>query len=799
MGLKYLIIILLIITFGCNPTLVFSQNNSNINKKYDKEIVNDSSFTYDIAKLLVAKFNDYRSKHGLDSLFINPLLRKAADYHARYMCFVDEVGLEEKAGYKATADRMLLFGGSKYADEIVIRVPVQKHNVIYTYNQIAEEIAFKLLSNKRYIPYFENLNYNYVGIGGSIDEDMKKLFVSVVFGNYKSFNAGANKRDKMTVPFSTKQYNIKPYDAKACRNSERYKNIYELQKGLFVKNNEIFFQNDNVRKLKRIIKNPNDGFAVDIVQKSQYFCDDVNIYDNNLVSKGILLKPVYSNKLLNKSILPKTRANRNKLLISLGKLPSNIGNDYELNLIVVQNQCACFNIFKTYLEDIKFDYNQKVEFVADTISFENQNYTPKYEKSIISFKIPFNKNITKYDQKEIEPLLKSLNEPDFVINSVTITAYSSIEGKQDVNKNLQDKRAESIANAIKKIQKNNIVSKINTAENWEDFKSDVENTEFEFLAKKSLEEAQEYILKEYSNIKNKLEPILKNHRYALVDMEVTYNINNIKKEQQYVVCRFNSAVEKKDLTNALLIQKYIFKKVLAGIYDSTTVKNQIIPQNKKTAGLLMNKLWLQMYINKNDNDIDYYSDINKLHILNKKNHYIAFNNVYCMIQDRIIEDSIQTQIDSLYNSPFTKETVDLLNLEYQFMILRAVDTLPRSEQLEKKTLAKIKSIVNIEASDYESAYKLCKLFIEFNDYKYALKLIEPFVYTPGVFEDLIFTYISLCTLVPNRVYSSIFFHATKIAYKMNPKKYCKLINDGKMSFQVFDNPDVKQFYCKYCK
>ena len=108
----------------------------------------------------------------------------------------------------------------------------------------------------------------------------------------------------------------------------------------------------------------------------------------------------------------------------------------------------------------------------------------------------------------------------------------------------------------------------------------------------------------------------------------------------------------------------------------------------------MNKLWLEMFFDKGSGDKDYCADINHLHKLNPKNIYITFNNLYCRILDHEINDLIQVRIDSLYSLTFSKETVDLLNLEYQFMKLQATDTLPDSEANVTEILDKIKSIVD---------------------------------------------------------------------------------------------------------
>ena len=421
----------------------------------------------------------------------------------------------------------MLYGGSSDGDEVILRLPVKKDKDMMTYYQVAENIAFKFLTDKKYLAYFENPKYNFIGIGAALDDGMKKIYISAILGNYHTINAGAAGNEQQNL-YSTGQLKLKPYNPKSCKFIDNYRDIEELQKGLYVKDNKIYFRYDNLKKLKKIIKSSGDGLAVDIVQKSQYSCFGQNIYDNNLVNKGTMTKRVLEKKIFRNNLLKDNKSNKNKIGILLGDLPENIGKDYELNLLVIQDKCVCRNIFRTYLDESNFHYSQKIDYVADTLTFGEHEYSPKAEKNSISFIIPFEKNKTEYEQKDIEPVLKSLNEPDFIVDKISITAYSSIEGIEDINIRLQQKRAESIVDALKKRQKSAIVSKITTSDNWEDFKKDVKKTEFEFLSKMTLEKAQEYI-REYQ-IKNRLEPVFKDERYARIDMDITYDIDKKRRE-----------------------------------------------------------------------------------------------------------------------------------------------------------------------------------------------------------------------------------------------------------------------------
>ena len=89
--------------------------------------------------------------------------------------------------------------------------------------------------------------------------------------------------------------------------------------------------------------------------------------------------------------------------------------------------------------------------------------------------------------------------------------------------------------------------------------------------------------------------------------------------------------------------------------------------------------------------------------------------------------------------------------------------------------------------------------MEHSDYEYAAKLLDPFVENENVNEELLFTFISLCSHETDRQFTSRFENALKTADRINHKKYCELFDGKHFSIQVFDNPDVKSAYCKKCR
>ena len=314
----------------------------------------------------------------------------------------------------------------------------------------------------------------------------------------------------------------------------------------------------------------------------------------------------------------------------------------------------------------------------------------------------------------------------------------------------------------------------------------------------SLKKAQAYI--ENNQLELPLESILAKHRYADVSLEITYDIEG-KNEQLYVVSRFNKAIGMGDRIKALSIQKYIFKKILSGDYDKSAVLKQEITQNSDNAGLLMNKYWLLKYVNEIHDGEDYCSKVNTLYNLDNSNPYLLFNDVYCQVKNanfinEIEIEELKKRIASLYETNISESTIDALNLEYLFNIIEAVDTVYNTPQLAIESLEKIKELVDIDDMSWQNALKLSYLFIEHKDYNYSADLLESFLKEDFVFEEILFTYISLATHSENKIMSNSFYLAIENAIKANPDRLKTLFTSGRISVQVFDNLKVKELLCK---
>jgi len=295
-------------------------------------------------------------------------------------------------------------------------------------------------------------------------------------------------------------------------------------------------------------------------------------------------------------------------------------------------------------------------------------------------------------------------------------------------------------------------------------------------------------------------------------MDITYDIGG-KKEQAFVLSRFNKCIKENNLTKALSIQKFIFKKVLKHEYDSLAVIGQEIPETPEFAGLLlnklwlsgllMNKLWLQKFINNEDISEEYCEKISKLHEMSPDNYYITYNSYYCKILhqeftgDKSIID-FQKDVSNLYSSGLTKKVVDLLNLELQFKIIQYLDTLEVPPQLLIASLDTIRAISKLTESNWQNSLKLAYIFVGQKDYDFAARLLEPYILSDNPFDELIFSYIAICSHLPYKFGSPRFTLAMNKAKVLDSDRFCKLFKKDKLTIQALENTKVKDTYCKNC-
>jgi hypothetical protein len=118
--------------------------------------------------------------------------------------------------------------------------------------------------------------------------------------------------------------------------------------------------------------------------------------------------------------------------------------------------------------------------------------------------------------------------------------------------------------------------------------------------------------------------------------------------------------------------------------------------------------------------------------------------------------------------------------------------------LKEACINRIKQIVDINDESLQNSLKLAELFIENNDFEFALKTLEPWITHPDVNEDLLFAYVSLCSREDALMHTQRFNFAMNRSKELNQKRFCELFNGENFSLRVFENQFVKEMHCKNC-
>jgi outer membrane protein OmpA-like peptidoglycan-associated protein len=738
--------------------------------------------------------------NGLDTFEVNQILVDAAAIDAEKMSESGQVKVDPEKAKK----NLVKAGGTKKGEEVAMNAPISKGRDNYKTEQVAKIIWTRWENNKKDKVILLSPQYMMIGIKCVPDEGNKKAYAVAVFGGYDSFNEGAKKKKELAVPFNTKSKKLLMPDVKSCKNCDKWKNFDLLQKGLIVENGKIYLEYANLKDLKRLLKKTKDGLAVDVVQRSQYEKADYNIIDNNLQNKGVMQKIVFKDKVFSKNLIvpdknAKKKVKINKLKLEMGKFNPKITGPYELNLIVVQDGHVCRTVTRSYLENGDQESSTPIGLIPAPESIGlKPPFEPRSESSILNFTIPFEKNKSEFKAEDIQPFIKAMNEPDFVIDGLYIYAYSSIEGNADANAKLQRKRAESVTKVLQSMQNNKINPNIETKDSWNLFELEMEDGKYADIVKLGKEKAIKKINTDGALLKE-LEPVLTKQRFAQIVMDVTYDITG-DKEQKFSVVSFNRAVKANKMAQAYKIMEYTFGKKLEKKYTEDVLDSMKVPNDAAFINLLNNKVYFNFLGNSSIVDEDDYEELKRLEKLDPTNDIVRYNRLYSsIVLDSTLgtkeqQQKTQQEIDALYKTKIAKKLVDGINIEWQFKIMESLDTMENAEPLIEACITKIKSFYNFKEATWQNALKLAYAFTRGKDYKFSSNVLEPFLKVENVNENLLFSYISIASHLPEKFFSRTFSDALHKAKERNPERYCQLFGEPRMSFQVLENPNAKKDY-----
>jgi len=314
-----------------------------------KVSIDPAKFNYALfEEILLVKINEQRNGKGLSLLKEIFVLKRAAYDQASYMSEYNSIDQDDPG------ERAILYGGTRNVSELVAKTNLGG-TAKATYGQAAASILERLMSSTSSLAILNGRMFEFVGISATVDAEGKYLYTSAIFGNKSSV---APKLDNSANAYiSAKSFDLESFNSKICNKCDKVEHVNELASGISIEKNTIYLSCDNVKRIKQLIKTPTDGFAADIVSKNQFRCGRDNIINYSLPNKGIILKPLFFEDILNKNL---EDAKSGKFKVKLGELPKNISADsIEVNLIVIQQDKICKNLFKSHVDPLQGIYEFK--------------------------------------------------------------------------------------------------------------------------------------------------------------------------------------------------------------------------------------------------------------------------------------------------------------------------------------------------------------------------------------------------------------------------------------------------------
>jgi hypothetical protein len=603
--------------------------------------------------------------------------------------------------------------------------------------------------------------------------------------------------------------NSHTYDIKRMGKGN-YKNCSELILALdrlppdvrvspIVKNDSVYLALPDPIWLKTAIVNKKDGIAIDLVHKKQFDCDVSKVVESSDIHTGFLLPPVYRNDMPNRM----QQHSSGTYLINLGAVPLQFATQpYEANYIIIKNNIRCY-----YTNIVGLDFHGwkllKTGLYYDTLDRNKlENRFKDLTKSLV-FTVPFEKDKVEYKPADIKPLYDSLNITDYTVKSISIRAFTSVEGNYEHNLELQNKRAESIVAALQSYQSEKIISSVSTDENWVEFLTDIGSTNYNSFLSLSKKEIKEKL--KSPELLRKLEPILRKHRKAIIELELEKKLSFRESNTRELKKYFQSSIASKNIEEALYLQNIIFYKIEKQELPESFLNELEVPEALEFGGLLINKV---AFLQENEfyTVADGLAAFEKLDRLIPNNKKIKFNLCALKLKSWLYTDllneneAIRKEIEALRKYGVSDALVRRLLINYN-IILSEVKLNKRDYSGKDKAMQFIYNAYRPLKLNDADLVNLAKYFSHYSKFEWALQVVAPRINSLSASEDLLFYYINL-TIYQPKYTSNKFYRATLLnAVNRNKKRFCQLFNSNQedgISFQLLTDGYLKKNYCENC-
>ncbi len=572
----------------------------------------------------------------------------------------------------------------------------------------------------------------------------------------------------------------------------------EVQYGIVKQGESLYFAINDRVYFDKLFADKKSGIAVDLVPHEIYACDKKT--PKLIVAKGRLFPPLYSKELM--SLAQEDESGI--VFVPIGKFPSDLDEqEVEYNILFLSDKYLCHYERFWDIATHKWDLLE-MGLYREAEMQRIQKLDTVLLKKHMKFVVPFEKNKFDYQTEDIKPLYDSLHLTDYRIVSAKISAFSSVEGPTDNNIRLQTKRAESIIKALEELNHESIITDVHASENWVEFMEEVyEHPDFGKMIFMSKAEIKAELAK--PTTAEKIEPILSTHRKAILDLVLEKKNEFRHMKAPELVSLFKQKIDKKNLSEALEVQRALFSMIGNSISPDEVMKAVEVPNSLTYADFKLDQIAFRFTQTKDV--VNTIEKLEKLNTLLPNNKRIRYNLAALKIKSWAYGDQTDDKATLWQNiedlKQFDIHPTLLARLRINYKIIECEYLMSERKYAEKNEALKfIYDHYKEMESTEDDLQNMAKFFTGYGRHDWAKSLLKPHVLSVDVNEELLFYYLNLTIIDPNIVAKPEYQSIVLNAVNTNRKRYCKMFDTygfGGITFQLMDDPNLKKFHCQECR
>lgn len=605
---------------------------------------------------------------------------------------------------------------------------------------------------------------------------------------------------KNSLNYSDTTYEITEIDPTKCKGytgNEFLSTIFASY--LEVEGDSVFLYFMRESRMKEIFKNPKDGIALDLVYRGQFICLQPDNLHPSTVFDGYMLPPVYRDELFKNDRYP-----TGEFQSFVGKLPpGSITDNLQLNTILVQNGSVCRYSYPLTIEQgILRDLAITPHWVKaeGTLRKGSVNFSK-------TFSFPFEKNEKSTNKYYFDKLKQLLGIFDGVITRIEVTAYSSVEGSEAKNIELQNARTVFLENYIRSCIKQQVPIDKYPKENWERFYKQLKGSAYEALFTDTTKEG----LRAEVN-KRMDEPVIEDwlneQRISSVTIYVKKDYdNNIA--TQYLPLAIYDGIDKGNIEQAKIAYSRLIGAYTKGEISKHYLTAIEIPLETQNLPLISNYLASILI----ESDVFDYSNFSAdyFHYIEaareRFSHYkpLAFNLAvykthlyyrgmvdnpgdFKALEERVMHYVNDTLIDKNVRNHLAYNYYLTGSLYYRY--LRRFDEM-------YACFEKVKPYLSLASLSKEEVYAVGKYFNLFFRFGETIELLETYREKYPNDENLVYLYVSTGAIYNTNAEYHVddFYKAVEKLSAINLSRLCKWVNDN---YQIIRDPTIENKVCRYC-